>query len=98
MGYLIEEHDPAVLVSPFSFPRAGDVHDLVIAEPALAGDGAGAKAGIDGEQASLRARRIFQSAESEEEDGAERDPAGIERPPVARTAKHGCYDTDRDPG
>ena len=97
MRDFVEEDHPAVLVAPFTAARSGHVHDLVIAEAALAGDGAGAEAGVDGEDAALRARRIFESAEGEEEEGAERDPSGVQRPPAARSAKHGCYDTDRDP-
>ena len=80
MRYLIEEHEPALLDTPFVAPRAGDVDDLVAGEPAGLADRGSALAGIDGEDRPLGPRRIFEPAQREEEDGAEREPRGIEPP------------------
>jgi acyl carrier protein len=80
MRSFVEEHDPAILGRPFVAARAGDVHDLVVAEAALFGDGGGALAGVDREDAPLGTRRVSEPAEGEEEDRAEEDPRGIEPP------------------
>jgi len=80
MRYLIEQDHPAVLLASLAAAGAGDVDDLETAQAALVGDGAGAPAGFDGEDAALRTRRIFEPAEGEKEEGAEEKPRRIEPP------------------
>jgi len=97
----VEEDDPAVFRGALPRPGTGDVDDFEIPEAALAGDGEGAAARFDGEDAPRGARGVFEAGEGDEEDGAEDEPAEVERPPASwpakrETAKHGCYDTDRD--
>ncbi len=62
------------------------MHDFVVAQAALAGNGEGAAAGVDGEDAAFRAGGIFGAAEGGEEEGAERDPTGVEQPEAANHA------------
>jgi acyl carrier protein len=71
----VEQDHPPVLRRPLPRTRSRHVHDLVAVESALLRDRESALSGLDGEHAPRRTRRIFESAECEEEDRAESDPA-----------------------
>jgi acyl carrier protein len=89
MRDLVEQDHPAVFRRTFIRTSARHVHDLVIAEAALACDCHRLPAGVNRENPSLRTRRIFEIAESEEENRAEKKPGEVQRPPAAGTSNHG---------
>lgn len=77
MRYAVAQNHPPVLPPALPRPRPRDVHDLVAAEPVAvlrAENSEGAASRIEGEDAPLGTRRVLESAEREEKDGAERDP------------------------
>ena len=80
MRHFVEQHHPPSLFSSLPRPGPSHVHDLVAFEAARAGDLEGALAGVDGEDAAFGAGGILQSAEGDEENGAERNPRGVDQP------------------
>lgn len=78
--HAVQEHHPAILGTPFAPSRPGDVHDFVAAQAALGRHCERPSSGLDRENAALRTRRIFESAEGEKEDGADDDPRRVEPP------------------
>lgn len=78
--HAVQKHHPAVLAAPFAAPCAGNVHDLIAAQPALGGHRERPSPGVDREDAALRTRRIFESAQCEKQNGADHDPRRVEPP------------------
>lgn len=91
MRHFVEQHDPPILGRAFVLARASDVHDLVIVQSALFRNRRRALTRFDQEDASLRARRIVESAEGQEEDCTDRKPRRIDPP------KHAAMIRGRDP-
>ena len=91
MRNFVEQHDPTIFGPAFILARARDVHDLVIVQAALFRDRGRALTRFDRENASLRARRIVESAEDKEEDCTDRKPRRIDPP------KHTAMIRGRDP-
>lgn len=78
MRVAVEKHDPAILRRAFSPARAGHVHDLVVLHPARSGEGERALAGLDREDAACRTGRVFEAAQRDEQDRADREPCRID--------------------
>ena len=81
MGRPVEEHDPPVVGTTFTFAGARDVDDFVLVEARVArlDDRKGALSGLDREDASFRARGIFETRKRNEKHGAERNPQEVDR-------------------
>jgi len=86
MRYPVEQYHPPLLRAALPRPGAGDVHDFVVAPSVRARDGEGALAGFDRQNASPRARGIFEMRERGEQKRAERDPRDVEQPEAANHA------------
>lgn len=78
--HAVEQHDPSVFGSAFAGPRPRDVDDLVTVQTALGRHGQGSPPRVDGENAALRTRRIFEPVQSEKENRADDDPRRVEPP------------------
>ena len=87
----VAEHYPPIRVASLASAGVGDVNGLVVAEAdriTLAKDRQRADAGIVAQNAARPARRIFAVAQGQEENGAERDPQGVEQPIAAPHARY----------
>src|SRR5258708_15045826 len=90
---MVEEHDPAVGVSSFAAGGPGYVDGLVAGEAdgvTLAKDGDGDGGCFVVEDPAMAAGRIVRAAQSKEENGAERNPRGVE---PEKAATHARYHT-----
>ena len=78
----IREDDPPALRCSLAGPREGDVDDFVLAKSsriALPEDGKRSRAGVRAENPVAPPRRIFRTAQRNEQNGAEKNPRRVER-------------------
>lgn len=89
--HAVAEHNPPVRIAALATPRVGGMNGLEVAEAdriALTKDRQRASAGVIAEDAARAAGRIFAVAQRQKENGAERNPQGVEQPVAAPHARY----------
>jgi len=87
----IAENNPPIGVAALASAGVGDVNSFVVAEADRVGrveKGQGADRGVIAQDAARPARWIFAVAQGQEENGAERNPHGVEQPVAAPHARY----------